>query len=145
MRIVCPSCEAAYEVRESLLRPGRATRCVQCGHQWVPVEVPTTVGTPPPRAEPVPPSPDLPPIIEWEQEPEFSPRVPTALDRLSAASTPPARSWALRLAWVASIAALIALGAVLYGERAAVVALWPPSLRLYAVLGVAPGVESPHR
>ncbi len=68
----------------------------------------------------------------------------TAMDRLSAASVRPVRSVALRLAWVATVVALIVLAGALVVERKTVVAYWPPSVRLYAALGASPTVESPH-
>ena len=37
MRIVCPICSAAYEVRETLLVPGRQVRCARCSEEWVPL------------------------------------------------------------------------------------------------------------
>ena len=37
MRIVCPGCEAAYEVPEAMLSPGRTVRCARCGRDWVPL------------------------------------------------------------------------------------------------------------
>lgn len=36
MRIVCPACEAVYEVPDSLLGKPRPLRCARCGHEWVP-------------------------------------------------------------------------------------------------------------
>ncbi len=37
MRIVCPACDAVYEVPDSLLgAEARALRCARCGHEWVP-------------------------------------------------------------------------------------------------------------
>lgn len=37
MRIVCPGCEAAYEVPEAMLSPGRTVRCARCGRDWLPL------------------------------------------------------------------------------------------------------------
>ena len=37
MRIVCPGCEAAYEVPEAMLSPGRTVRCARCGRGWIPL------------------------------------------------------------------------------------------------------------
>ena len=37
MRIVCPSCDAAYMVPDEKLAPGRPARCACCGQQWVPI------------------------------------------------------------------------------------------------------------
>ena len=36
MRIVCPTCSAAYEVPDSLLGTGRPVRCARCTREWVP-------------------------------------------------------------------------------------------------------------
>ena len=36
MKIVCPTCEATYEVPESVLAAKRALRCARCGNEWVP-------------------------------------------------------------------------------------------------------------
>lgn len=37
MRIVCPSCDAAYEVPESLLGDdAQVVRCARCGGEWTP-------------------------------------------------------------------------------------------------------------
>jgi hypothetical protein len=44
---------------------------------------------------------------------------------------------ALGLAWLASIVLVAALLAASYAERATVMAVWPPSVRLYAALGLA--------
>ena len=68
MRIECPACAAAYDVPDTLLKPGRPVRCVRCNALWQPdlpggeppaepsaaepldVETPTL---PPPAVEPV--------------------------------------------------------------------------------------------
>ncbi len=36
MRIVCPTCEATYNVPDAALSPGRPVRCARCGNNWVP-------------------------------------------------------------------------------------------------------------
>ena len=40
MRIECPGCEAAYEVPEAQMRPGRSVRCACCDLLWLPVPEP---------------------------------------------------------------------------------------------------------
>ena len=141
MRIVCPTCDAEYEVLEHLLTPGRATRCARCAHRWVPLPI---------DAPPQPPPEDEHPASA-EPEPPAAPVAisipvgPTAMDRLSASVPKPKRKLPLRLAWAASILVLIGFGFGLYAKRAAVTAAWPPSLRLYAALGVASTGETPHR
>lgn len=66
MRIVCPSCQAAYEVPESLVATGKAVRCARCGTEWVtrPAEPPPASGPPEPAPPPieVPPPPPPSPI-----------------------------------------------------------------------------------
>ena len=143
MRIICPSCTAIYDVVDSMLPPGRATRCTRCGHQWVPTAVP------PDGPEEHLPEPDLEDIVTSPPDdppaPPPAPAGPTAIDRLRASATEQSHgSFSLKLAWAASIALLLGCGATLYVQRAALIAAWPPSLRLYAVLGLAPGPESPH-
>lgn len=91
MRIICPSCQAAYEVPESLIGgAARKVRCARCGNEWVPTAEPATpdaprkppavpaaapqsppqsaVGAtpagPPPGAPTAEPEPDLPPPPE---------------------------------------------------------------------------------
>lgn len=39
MKIVCPSCEAHYEVPEVVLTSRRKMRCARCGTQWVPADI----------------------------------------------------------------------------------------------------------
>lgn len=56
MRIVCPGCEAAYEVPEAMLSPGRAVRCARCGRDWVPLpeeERPAATEEPSPEDPPL--------------------------------------------------------------------------------------------
>ena len=65
------------------------------------------------------------------------------MDRLSASPTRPKWRWDLGLAWIATILFLAGAAAGLYAERYAVMTLWPPSERLFAVFGIAPAVEKP--
>jgi predicted Zn finger-like uncharacterized protein len=119
MQIVCPACTAAYEVPLTLLKPGKAVRCARCAHEWVPssamLEAPTGA-----LAEAGP--------IGMAEEPEiFLPMDPP----------PRARgNTALRLAWAGSIVVLALLGWAAYAERTPIMQAWPPSIRLYAALGL---------
>jgi predicted Zn finger-like uncharacterized protein len=38
MKIVCPSCEATYQVPEAVVAARRAMRCTRCGNNWVPAD-----------------------------------------------------------------------------------------------------------
>lgn len=145
MRIVCPICSATYEVKDSLLSPGRTVRCVRCGEQWVPIsdeepEIPEE----PPAAEPEPPEAPAgpPPPL---REPAAPPPTLTAMERLASqpAALPP-RPRGLRVAWAASI---IAVGLICWGLimwRTELVQAWPPSARLYDMLGLAPQQAPTH-
>jgi len=133
MQIVCPACTAAYEVPPTLLKPGQAVRCARCGREWVPAppapEVPMDApveAKPAAAAAPLPP----PPPPEPELIP-LAPRPPTARSSKSRANV------VLRLAWAASVIAVLLLGWGAYAERSAIMRAWPPSIRLYAALGLA--------
>jgi predicted Zn finger-like uncharacterized protein len=125
MRIVCPSCSAAYDVPDSLVLPGRVVRCARCTQEWTPVDaVP---------AEPYPVSPGpMPPEIE----PPISTIRQTAMNRLAAHPAEPPSKSGLRLAWAASILVIVlALGGA-YAWRSQIFAVWPPSERAYALFGL---------
>jgi hypothetical protein len=44
---------------------------------------------------------------------------------------------ALRIAWAASVVIVLLLGWGAYAERTMIMQIWPPSIRLYAALGLA--------
>ncbi len=105
MRIVCPSCQAAYEVPDKLLAGSpRKVRCARCGGDWVPEPVPAPTpatlpatppgaddppgdffASPPPEPNPASPEPDLPPpppvLIAPASPPAASP-APRAVEKL---------------------------------------------------------------
>jgi predicted Zn finger-like uncharacterized protein len=147
MHIACPACPASYEVPDSLIRPGRVVRCARCGGEWVPVAAP-------PAVEPIEPAaPDMAPPPAWprpvrdpvsaEADGLAEPRAQlSAMDRLAAHPAWPQSHLRLRIAWAASIL-LLALGAWgAFGWRGQIVDAWPPSARMYALFGVAPGAGS---
>ncbi len=153
MRIVCPSCSAAYEVPDSMLGGRKAVRCARCGDEWRPFEPEPELA---PESEPELTAPPPPPReqenvtrLEVERPPRPAPiEAPAyerrmtggamAIDRLMAAPQPPRRSnLALTVAWLASVAVIAAAVFAAYAWRAEVMAAWPPSVRVYAVLGLA--------
>lgn len=142
MRIACPSCSATYDVPDSLMTPGRVTRCARCGNEWTPVAI---VAVP---EEPEPPLPEEPtPVMPAVPEPpstglSASPRR-SAMDRLAARVEPPRPSIRLRLAWGGSILLLILLIGAAFLWRSQFVAAWPPSARAYAVFGLHSEKGSP--
>ena len=137
MLIVCEFCEAAYQVEDRLLRPGRATKCARCGHRWVPLAAEAP-------ADPAPP-PEPPPLEHKPEAVVVVPTGPTAMDRLGAASAAPRAELGLRLAWAASVLVLLLLIVGLYVGRNGIMGAWPPSIRLYSLFRVAPAAETPHR
>ncbi|MEO0487097.1 MAG: zinc-ribbon domain-containing protein [Pseudomonadota bacterium] len=79
MRLVCPNCEAVYEVPDDVVPPeGREVQCSNCSHAWYVgadgKELDVTF-TPPPL-EPPEPEPELEP--RFESEPEGIPAAPVA-------------------------------------------------------------------
>lgn len=152
MRLECPTCQAAYDVPDSLVTAGRVVRCARCGNEWIPVAaVPFEPAPPPPP--PVDLSPEPPPAVDNPVvdspvvdspvvEPTLAPR-PSAMDRLAAHPALPPPSTPLTLAWVASIALLVLVAGAVFTWRSQIVAVWPPSARGYAVLGLQPKTEAP--
>ena len=133
MRIVCPSCSATYEVRDSLLVPGRAVRCARCGEQWAAVPAapaPASLSEPEPDAEDALDSPQGPPAAAAPL---------TAMERLARESPSlPRRPKGLAAAWAASLVVLLLLGWGFVAWRGDVMQAWPPSARLYDLLGLVP-------
>lgn len=156
MRIVCPSCEAAYDVPGTLVARRRTLRCARCGREWTtepppeqappadtaPAEVPAPeAGVP----EPVLETP-LPEVVTPPPEPPQPSRAAATLSEALAdqrVSQPPSRSaaaesgGAVRLAWIASLALLAALAFAAWQYRADVMHVWPASERVYRVFGPA--------
>ena len=128
MRIVCPSCQAAYDVPDSLVLPGRIVRCARCSTEWVALTVEA-----PEQDEPEPES-----FSDARDQPELdSPRL-SAMDRLAQPVRLRAlRGSGLRAAWIASIVLLLALGWAAYAWRSNVMHAWPASIRLYSALGLS--------
>jgi predicted Zn finger-like uncharacterized protein len=141
MRIVCPSCAAAYDVPESLLIGRKAVRCARCNGEWRPA------GPLLPEPELVPAAVAVPDIVAPPRPVVETPlRLPrrdagwgaSAIDRLMATPQPkPRPNVALMAAWIVSLAAVAALLVAAYVARSEVMAVWPPSIRLYAALGLA--------
>jgi predicted Zn finger-like uncharacterized protein len=123
MRLICPSCSAAYDVPDHRLGGGaRRLRCTRCAHEW--------------KLEPAPEAPPPePPRLYGE------PRIPLAAafpDVQPAVKQPTLDRQAL-VAWAASIVVLVGLGVAAVQFRAEVMQGWPPSQRVYAVFGAMPG------
>lgn len=141
VRIVCPSCAAAYDVADAALAPGRAVRCARCGVEWAPV-----AAIEPPQAPIAAP---LPAQTDTAQEPvappvpdQPVPLGPAAANRVAKAAAaiqariPALRDTKLLAAWLASLLLLLLFAWAAYAGRAGIMAAWPPSQRLYGALGL---------
>jgi predicted Zn finger-like uncharacterized protein len=126
MRIVCPSCSAAYDVPEARLRPGRVVRCTRCGKEWAPVPKKDELHFPEPAG-----GHEL-----RRQPPPMPPSGPTAMDRLASQPRLPADGTWLRIAWLSSIAVVLGLVLVFILLREPIMHAWPASERLYSALGL---------
>ena len=134
MIVSCPVCRTRYKVDEGALRgqSGRTVRCANCGHTWrqAASREPPTDGDEAKTDGRIEPALEVPPRPATTLE--VPPRPRTLLQ-------PPRRRsrWGA-LPWLV-VAVLLAL-AVLAGvvvARGAIVALWPPAARFYALAGFA--------
>ncbi len=144
MRIVCPSCAAAYEVPDARVIPGQSVRCARCGTSWTPVagpqpateaapsRLPTAGPVPLPQSTPTPPRPTP------SDAQIFSAPNPFA----GTPERPGARfagGPAVLAGWVVSVAAVVGLGWATVTYRYDIMHVWPPSERLYSTLGLMAG------
>lgn len=144
MRIVCPACSTEYDVPDERVSIGQVVRCARCGTDWTPREPdPEMLARLAAVAEPVAAVP------EPEPEPIKGPYAAPAMAPLQAPVVEPApvrtrrgagagRRAALVAAWVISLGIV---GAGLwqgYVSRETIMRAWPPSVRAYAALGLAP-------
>ncbi len=124
MQIVCPACAAHYEVPDDRLRLGRLVRCAQCGDSWSPLgpEAPGPEATGVARDESAEPRAQIASVTV-----PLSPSV--------AAGPAIDLPLAVRLAWVATALVLACLLWTGWHFRPSVMTAWPPSARVYRLLG----------
>jgi len=146
MRIVCPSCDAVYDVPDAMLASGpRAVRCVRCGTEWSPAPAADRA----PAADEAPPPPvvgDAPERLARVQPRLVSYRSrgeppPLRVDDVDARPPPRDEDFARRrrgalVGWVLSVLLLTSLAIEAVAWRTQVMAAWPPSQRLYTALGL---------
>jgi predicted Zn finger-like uncharacterized protein len=144
MRITCPNCDAAYEVPEALMTgAARPVRCARCATVWRPAEtapppLPPALAAAPPadvadasiNFAPATAHPGLGPVPRPPLVAEGPPALRRARDGRRSAGL------ALFAGWVLSLAFLAALVWSGWHWRAAVMEAWPPSIRLYAAIGL---------
>ena len=133
MRIVCPSCQATYDVPDAKIGAApRQVRCAKCDTVW---GVDPTPGSalmaaahddahlPPPVA-----------IVPQAGEPIPEPAPIAATHRLP--TTQKSSAIAPAIAWLVSIAVLVAAAWTVIAWRVPIMQFWAPSQRLYQWLGV---------
>ena len=138
MRIVCPTCSAAYEVPDRMLGSGKKLRCARCANEWVPPEVPVAAPAPPPApVAPERPTPAAPPPPRPVQAAPAAPAPALHADPKPARS---ALSASNRLAVPLALAGSAMLLAALLGAgviwRSDLMHAWPPTARLFGWLGL---------
>ena len=144
MILTCPACDTRYSVDpNSLLPNGRAVRCAKCGNTWTerpPADMPRTIAAPLERDEPDDSVADE---VEVPSIEEMTVRAERPLFRPRGSRTPTKREEAPKLHWGAIIGcgsfAAVLVGLVAGGVflRGAIMTMWPPSTKLYEVVGLA--------
>lgn len=146
MRIVCPSCAAAYEVPDARVVPGQSVRCARCGTNWTPAAEAPLASKPfgpllPPidaGSSPVGSSPPARPASPPPETQIFSQPASYAatFNRPSISLT---ADPAVLIGWVVSVAIVISLCWAAVTWRDDIMRAWPPSERLYNTLGLPRG------
>lgn len=157
MRVVCPACEAIYEVPESRLVGGRQRmRCARCQHEWdfeppsaepanvVPQEAkpPMDVPAVEPVVAPAAPAPSDSPAPEASTSEEKTPPTLVAEPRRARpdadTAEPPRLKRSVLLAWVLSVLVILGVAGAAVQYRDPLMRAWPPSERVFVWLGYAP-------
>ncbi len=157
MRIECPACAAAYEVPAGMLAAGQAVACARCGNNWTPLTAQPPAAdlaipaAPPRPASPVPPerqftsrqftAPGPPPLSTADADrpapPSAEPSRPDWFPHADAGWSPSdERSPLVPLAWIGSVATLLALLGAGVIARDSLMAQWPPASRLFSAIGL---------
>src|SRR5271170_2258033 len=132
MIVSCPVCRTRYRVDEGALRgqSGRTVRCANCGHTWHQAASPE----PPANGDEAETDGRIEPALEVPPRPATTLEVPPRQRVLPEPRRSRSRWGTLRWLVVAVLLALAVLAGVVVA-RGAVVALWPPAERLYALAG----------
>lgn len=138
MILTCPVCHTRYRVDEQALggTAGRVVRCAGCGHTW-------HQAAPAREHDPDEPALSL-DVPRSEPPPDTSPRPPPAprlalAPRSQPSQAPPSIHGARVRGWVAPIVLLVLIALVVVvgiAARRPLVAMWPSTARLYALVGL---------
>jgi predicted Zn finger-like uncharacterized protein len=142
MRIVCPSCDAAYDVPESVLTTRTLLRCSRCASDFSPPGLPQAPApAAPEQTDHAPAEPEIP----IESPPPMAPvsaSLPAAEHQVAAmpqqATVLESRRTQILAAWAGSLMIIIAAIWLGISHRRSVMHAWPPSIRFYEVFGANP-------
>jgi predicted Zn finger-like uncharacterized protein len=139
MRVVCPSCDAAYDVPETVLTARPMLRCARCAHEFQPPALPPAEpeGFPVEAAEVAEPEAFFDPVPEAEPEAPAA-EAPPDHPPPHADAVPRARRRQVLAGWAASFMVIVLAISLGISWRRPVMRAWPPSIRLYAVFGLHP-------
>jgi len=90
MRIVCPTCDATYQVPDSALAARKTVRCARCGNSWAPLGDGDEEVTSPADTTPKPEAPAAPAAEEILADSAAPPAPESAAPAATASVPPPA-------------------------------------------------------
>lgn len=170
MIISCPNCSTQFRLNADLLGDtGRNVKCAKCTHRWfaetnllsaetaraaAPRQAPPKpaappLSAPPPPAPPTepeaqedtPPEPKAPPQLDEEDEAYTSPPpIPTEEEIAHFQTKPQPDKYSTFKWWILLCVVIVAVVSCLFYFRRDLVALYPPTNKLYAVFGMASDV-----
>lgn len=131
MIISCPSCSTKFRVPDEMIGAGKNMTCAKCQHKWffslTPVEEP-----------PAAPSPEeIERAVEKIVEQQAAAPAPEPA-KAEAAPTPhpPAKPHNIKRAWALMILLIAAIFGTVIFSRQNMVAVWPPSARIFELVGM---------
>ena len=147
MIITCPNCETQFKVDAAAFIPdGRAVRCAKCSHKWT-QRPPEEAGAPAQAVDDAPPAaPAQPPPDVGDDDREDAPvddfdddeDIPDIVERSVVPDAAPSRGRGRAAAiggWVALVLVVVAVLGGAFVLRVDIVDLWPPSSKLYTLIG----------
>ncbi|HEY5239567.1 MAG TPA: DUF3426 domain-containing protein [Rhizomicrobium sp.] len=138
MILTCPQCDTRYQTDAAKFAPsGRTVRCAKCGHAWHQQPEGASAAVAADAVAEVEP----PPVVEEVRPPRAAfTAIPTPI--ASTADAPPRRGRMRAILGWGGLAILIALifwAAINFREN--IVAAWPQSASMYAMLGLETNAE----
>lgn len=139
MIITCPQCETRYQTDAAKFMPsGRTVRCAKCGHKWH--QEPETAAAP--AAADAVAEVEPPPVVAPEEpKPLRSSFTAIPMPIVETVETPKRSRTRAVIGWVGLLVLILLIGWAGVTFRHAIVASWPQSASLYAMLGLDANAE----